>query len=185
MSTSPRSSLSRKHFRFLNSTSLIVTLPSSKTDQFATGVEIPLAASSSPLCPVTAIRTLHARHPAPPDAPAFNRNFGPFSKRYFIDKVHEYLLRAGISTHGFSGHSLRKGAAVTAKARGLSKDEIKLLGRWKSDAVDVYINEVPHSTATANLLSLNSRLLFSASQGPLLASRPLTSSPRSILTPLL
>ena len=40
---------------------------------------------------------------------------------------------------GFSGHSIRKGAAVTAAENGISRDNIKLLGRWKSDAVDTYI----------------------------------------------
>jgi hypothetical protein len=68
------------------------------------------------------------------------------------------LLRAGISTIGFSGHSLRKGAAVSAAANGISKDDIKLLGRWKSDAVDVYINEIHEHENTRKLLFLNSKL---------------------------
>ena len=158
-------------------------------DPFASGTRIPLAASpASPLCPVNAVSTLLARCPTLPNAPAFNRLYGPFSKWYFIEKVHEYLLRCGIPTAGFSGHSIQKGAAVTAKVKGLSKEDIKLLGRWKSDAVDLYINDVPQSSLTANLLSLNSRLLLSASQGPsrlpprLPPSSPLpqpTSSPSS------
>jgi hypothetical protein len=92
----------------------------------------------------------------------FGRTFGAFSKPYFIDKVREYLLRAGIPTRGFSGHSLRKGAAISAVNKGLSRDEIKLLGRWQSDAVDTYIYDLPQAIRSANLLDLNSRLLSSA-----------------------
>ena len=69
-------------------------------------------------------------------------------------KMRELLLNAGISTIGYSGHSLRKGAAATADRNGISKDDIKLLGRWKSDAVDVYINELQkpdHKLLTLNL----------------------------------
>ena len=116
----------------------------------------------------------------------FNRVTGPFSRLYFIDKIREYLLRAGISTRGYSGHSLRKGAAVTAAAKGISRDEIKILGRWKSDAVDLYINEVSQSSLTSNLLSLNSKFLnctpHSSSLGPsrmMLAPIP-TTPPRRL-----
>jgi hypothetical protein len=52
------------------------------------------------------------------------------------------LLKAGIPTVGYSGPSLRKGAAVSTAANGISRDDIKLLGHWKSDAVDRYINEI-------------------------------------------
>jgi len=66
------------------------------------------------------------------------------------------------------------GAAVSAYAKGLSKDEIKSLGRWKSDAVDVYINELPPATLASNLTALNSRLLsVSGPSSP--SSRPLPS----------
>jgi hypothetical protein len=75
--------------------------------------------------------------------------------------MHELLLNAGISTAGFSGHSLRKGAAVTADRNGISKQDIKLLGRWKSDAVDVYINEQQKPDHIRKILRLNAQLLSS------------------------
>jgi len=75
-----------------------------------------------------------------------------------VGKIKDLLLRAGIPTTGFSGHSLRKGAAVSAAANGMSCDEIKLLGRWKSDADDVYINEISHADRVQKLLQLNSKL---------------------------
>ena len=38
-----------------------------------------------------------------------------------------------------SSHSLRKGGATAAANAGVSEDEIKAHGRWKSDAVKGYI----------------------------------------------
>lgn len=168
---SPRRHLARKHIHFNSDGSVSLTLPASKTDPFGAGTEIQLAASQhSPLCPVHALRCLYNQYPTQPNSPAFNRTFGTFSKSYLIEKVREYLLQAGLTTCGYFGHSLRKGAAITAAAKGIPHDEIKLLGRWKSDAVDIYINDV--TIQSSKLLSVNSKLLTSpphTSLGPLSA----------------
>jgi hypothetical protein len=140
---------------------VILTLPASKVDQFHIGVEIYLAQSPlSPLCPVTALRALFAHYPASPHAPLFIRSFNqPFDKSFFIRVMHHLLLDAGISTAGYSGHSLRKGAAVTADCNGISRHDIKRLGRWKSDAVDVYIDERQKPDHIQKILRLNAQLL--------------------------
>jgi hypothetical protein len=157
-SSSSQFHLSRRHVTF-NHNSATVILPTSKTDPFRKGTAIQLASSpSSSICPVNALRHLFNRFPRDPSHPLFSRTFGPFNRQYVVDKVKELLLRAGITTVGFSGHSLRKGAAVSAAANGISKDDIKLLGRWKSDAVDVYINEINEHENTRKLLILNSKL---------------------------
>jgi len=167
----PNTALLRRHATFNRDGSVTVTLPSSKTDPFKHGVAIELAASpASPLCPVSALRRLYSRFPRDPSHPLFSRIIGSFNRQYLIDRVKELLLRAGISTTGFSGHSLRKGAAVSAAANGISREEIKLLGRWKSDAVDVYINEVSASEHTQKLLQLNSKLHTSFTPPKLVAS---------------
>ena len=84
-----------------------------------------------------------------------------FSKSFLVLKMRELLLNAGISTIGYSGHSLRKGTAITVDRNGISKHDIKLLERWKSDAVDVYINEYQKSDHIQKILLLNSQLLSS------------------------
>ena len=142
---------------------MTLNLPASKTDQSRVGAEIYLAYSpGSLLCPVTALGALFTRYPKPPQSPLFSRPLGqPFSKSFLVLKMRELLLNAGISTIGYSGHSLRKGAAVTADRNGISKHDIKLLGRWKSDAVDVYINERQKPDHIQKILLLNSRLLSS------------------------
>lgn len=132
--------LSRRHVTFNYDNSVTLILPASKTNPFRKGTAIQLAPSpSSTICPVDALRHLFNAFPRDPSHPLFSRSFGPFNRQYVVDKVKE-LLR--ISTIGFSGHSLRKGAAVSAAANRIPKDGIKLLGRWKSDTVDVYINKI-------------------------------------------
>ena len=152
--------LSRKHVTFNPNDSVTLTLPKSKTDPFQQGTRIHLASSPfSPLCPVQALKLLYNSYPHSPNHPLFSRPFGfPFSKQFLLTKLHELLLQAGIPTLGFSGHSIRKGAAVTVAMNGISRDNIKLLGRWKSDAIDVYLNELQESDHISKLLSLNSQL---------------------------
>jgi len=99
-------------------------------------------------------------YPCSPLSPLFTRPFSqPFTKQFLVLKIHELLLQADIPTTGFSGHSIRKGTAVTAAQNGISHEDIQLLGRWKSDAVDVCINEIYQSDHFRKLLNLNSLLL--------------------------
>ena len=43
------------------------------------------------------------------------------------------------SADSYSSHSLRRGGAQFLRDAGVPRDLIKLMGRWKSDAVDVYM----------------------------------------------
>jgi hypothetical protein len=152
--------LAWKHVTF-HPSFVTLTLPASKTDQFRVGTDIYLASNPlSPLCPVKALRVLFDRYPASPHAPLFTRPFQqPFTKTFFVRSMHQLLFNAGIPTFGYSGHSLWKGAAVTADRNGISRHHIKLLGRWESDAVDIYINECRQSERKHRLLHLNAQLL--------------------------
>jgi len=157
---SPLSHLSRKHVAF-HPSSVTLSLPASKTDQFQAGTKIYLAQSPlSSLWPVAALRVLFNRYPTSPHSPLFARPFHqPFTKTFFVCTMHQLLLNAGIPTFGYSGHSLRKGAAVTADRNGISKHDIQILGHWKSDAVDVYIDECQKSEHIHKILLLNAQLL--------------------------
>ena len=57
----------------------------------------------------------------------------------FLDKVKEALSQAGMDCTAYSGHSFRIGTATTAAKWGISDATIKMLGRWKSSAYQVYI----------------------------------------------
>jgi hypothetical protein len=121
--------LSRRYVSFNYDNSITLILPASKTDPFHKGTAIQFApSSSSAICPVHALRHLFNAFPWDPSHPLFFQSFGPFNRRYVVNKVKELLLRASISTIGFSDHSIWKGAAVSAAANGIPKDGIKLLG---------------------------------------------------------
>jgi hypothetical protein len=87
------SHLSRKHVAF-HASSVTITLPSSKTDQFRAGAEIHLAYSPlSLLCPVTALRLLFNRYPTSPYSPLFTRPFNqPFTKTFSVLTMHQLRL---------------------------------------------------------------------------------------------
>ena len=80
-------------------------------------------------------------------------NGTPLTRMKFVDKVKEALSLAGVDCTAYSGHSFRIGAATTAAKRGISDATIKMLGRWKSSAYQVYI-KMPRE----QLVSYSSRL---------------------------
>ena len=124
-----------------------LTLPKTKTEQLGKPTVIKLMETYRPSCPVSNLRDLFNRFPAPNHAPLFARinplapsyNLGYFTDTYFASMMRTLLLRAGINPKGFSNHSIRRGAAQSAADAGLTKDNIQTLGRWKSDAVLRYV----------------------------------------------
>ena len=153
--------LSRQHIIF-HSTSVTLILSVSKTNQFRVDTEIYLAYSShSLLCPVTALRTLFTHYPKSSQSPLFTHSYGQsFSKSFLVLKMREFL-NANISIIDYSGYSLRKRTAITIDRNDISKHDIKFLKQWKSDTIDVYINECQKPDHIKKLLLLNSRLLSS------------------------
>jgi hypothetical protein len=131
----------------------ILRLRHSKTDVEKRGVDILLAATNDDLCPVEALRSLLGSDPQPDTSPLFRLQRGGFPKSYLVDRIRARLRTAGIDPTCYSGHSLRRGAAQEAANKGVSEQEIQLLGRWKSNAVRLY-----YTTPTAQRLALSRRL---------------------------
>ena len=128
-------------------------LRSSKTDQYGEGVTISLARNDSDLCPVAAVLAYVAVRP-PGEGPLLRDAEGsPLTKRLFSRKFHEVLKGAGIDPTHYKGHSFRIGAATSAAAVGISDSNIKMLGRWSSDAFQTYIR-----TPSSELGALATRL---------------------------
>ena len=67
------------------------------------------------------------------------RDGKPLTRERFVQQVRAALSQAGINYKGYSGHSFRIGAATTAAKRGVADATIKMLGRWKSSAYQLYI----------------------------------------------
>ena len=63
----------------------------------------------------------------------------PLTRARFVAKVREALTQAGVDCTPYSGHSFRIGAATTAASQGIEETTIKMLGRWKSSAYQLYI----------------------------------------------
>ncbi|XP_006821479.1 uncharacterized protein LOC102808192 [Saccoglossus kowalevskii] len=121
--------------------SLNITIKSSKTDPFRRGQNIIVAASGSSVCAVRAYLryTSVALHPT--QSPAFQFMDGSFLTRQRITfELQRLLARAGFyNTSQYTSHSFWSGAATTAAAAGIPDWLIKCLGRWQSDAYQVYI----------------------------------------------
>ena len=125
-------------------------LPYSKTDIFGHGITIMIPCHPEPrYCPVR--RMAHATRYLNATDPVFCWPSGMLmTKQSFIRKLRFHLAELGIDYKQYSGHSLRRGAAQSAKAAGAGPELIKLLGRWNSDAYKFYLHSVPSHVQQLN-----------------------------------
>jgi integrase len=148
----------RASVKFFNNCATL-ELPITKTDQLRRGTIITLAPTNRQSCPIANLQLLFTRFPAPPNAPLFGRGHPTaaslgiyFTPSYFTNAFQQLLLRTGIDPTGFTGHSIRRGAAQSAADIGMDMMDIQTLGRWKSDAMLRYV-----SPATAIQLKENAK----------------------------
>ena len=122
-----------------NPSALQIHLKASKTDPFRTGIDIYVGRTGCPLCPVTAVLRYMVMRGS--QAGPFFRfaDRSPLTRPKFVNRVKQALTQAGMDCSGYSGHSFRSGAATTAAKRAINDSTIKMLGRWKSSAYQVYI----------------------------------------------
>ena len=129
---------------------LRVHLKASKTDPFRAGVDIVVGRAGNALCPVVAVvNYLLIRGSGP--SPLFRFQDGkPLTRARLVEQVREALQRAGIDGALYSGHSFRSGAATTAAKVGVEDSAIKILGRWRSSAYQLYIKTPRHQLAAVS-----------------------------------
>jgi integrase len=133
-----RRAIRRKHIVHQES-GTYVFLPGSKTDQTFRGAWVLLPKLPDELCPSTALRYLESKIENQ-ETPLFTLQSGSqMSKAWYLRKLQSLLPLAC----GITGHSLRVGGATWAAQMGFSHDEIKLLGRWSSEAFRVYLKGQP------------------------------------------
>ena len=134
-----------------------VHLKASKTDPFRVGIDIFVGKTENELCPVTAVLSYMVARGAGP-GPFFRFQDGkPLTRMRFVSKVKDSLTVAGVDCAAYSGHSFRSGAATTAAKQGISDATIKMLGRWKSSAYQLYI-KTPRAHLAAYSRNLGSAL---------------------------
>ena len=130
-------------------------LKSSKTDINHSGVEIILAANPSSIgtCPVTALQNLVHCDPQSPQASLFKLcSNGTFARQTVLKHLEKHLLAKGIIPSQYSGYSFRRSAAQHASDHGMLDENIQQLGRWTSQAFQLYFK-----TSAMSLYSLNLR----------------------------
>ena len=137
----------------VNPSSLQVRIKSSKTDSFRQGCFIYLGRGQAPLCPVLAILAyLHLRGPS--SDPLFMDTHGqPLTRSCLSSFIQSVLQGAGIPGQ-FSGHSFRIGAATTTAQCSIPDHLIKTMGRWSSDAYQLYVR-----TPVESILEVSGGLL--------------------------
>ena len=119
---------------YQNPSLLRIHLKTSKTDSFCKGTDIMLGRTNDELCPVAALlQWMVQRGNAP--GPLFKFASGALLTRpRLVVRLHTVIQQVGSDPSGFSGHSFRSGAATTAAQLWVPDSQIKLLGRWKSNA---------------------------------------------------
>jgi hypothetical protein len=135
-----------------------VHLRHSKTDQHGKGALVNLFATGDSTCPLTAITELRAAQAAAGIAiDAKTHVFAvrkagaaanpSLTKPDLVKKMKQAvasLAKAhpewGLDSKDFAGHSLRRGGATSLALRGVAEPVLRLLGRWESDAVNLYID---------------------------------------------
>ena len=131
-------------------------LRGSKTDKARKGVEVVLAKTGSPSCPVSALRLLMTIDPQP----FFRLSSGAFTRTAFIHNIQTKLQGMGVKdAKRYTGHSIRRGAAQHAADNGMLHEDIQLLGRWSSDAFKGYFAASVNKKYHANRRFLTGRNL--------------------------
>ena len=124
---------------------ILITLTHTKNIQFGRRrLHIPLLASPSKLCPVTAYSSSCAILPAHQSTPAFvfleKNQIKWLTKPTFINVFRKLITQAGFpDAIGYTGHSFRRGGASWAFQAGMPGEMIQICGDWASDAYKQYL----------------------------------------------
>ena len=124
-----------------------VTIKQSKTDPYRKGATVCLAKAANELCPVLALLPYLALRGDQPGPLFILQDLTFLTRSKFTARLREILREAGIDDSKYASHSFRSGAATTAAEVGISEVHIKMLGRWESDAYQVYVKTPPQKLA--------------------------------------
>ena len=136
-------------------------IKASKTDPFRVGINIFVGRTNNSLCPVAAVLDYMTLR-GPGKGPFFRFSDGkPLTRVRFVILPKEAITASGVDCSPYSWHSFRSGAATTAAKHGIGDAMIKILGRWKSSAYQLYIN-----TPRYQLAGITGRLAATAPPPP-------------------
>lgn len=130
--------LSFRDVRVSNS-EIQLLLKGSKTDQLCKGATIQIAFSSETS---TLFNHMHQYFSVRPhdEGPFFcHLNGKPLTSYQFTAILHKSIKFIGLDTSTFKSHSFRIGGATHLYLTGVPEEDIKIKGRWKSNAMYSYI----------------------------------------------
>lgn len=113
-------------------------LPRSKTDKQNNGVSILITSAADAACAVTHMQALLKHAPTVANEPLFAFTGGPFTRKRVMNALNRRLANLGIAPGTYTGHSFRGGAAQHAHEMQVPVGEVQHMGRWASDAIEVY-----------------------------------------------
>lgn len=120
--------------------SMEVNIRFSKTDQRGVGTIIRVGQGPSvELCPVKAMAEFMEVRTAIKGPIFIHFGGDPLTRYQFNSMLKKGMKSMGLSASGFSSHSFRIGAATSAAMGGCPIEEIQVMGRWRSSAVNSYI----------------------------------------------
>jgi hypothetical protein len=130
-------------------------LKASKTDKFSNGSIVHIGCSGKPICSYCAMSTyIASRHNADPNSPLFlDKQGNILTKSRFISSTKLLLALLGFDPSLYSGHSFRAGAATTAADKGFDDWQLKMLGRWASNAYTIYLRNPKVVASFASILA--------------------------------
>ena len=122
-------------------TCLRVRIKASKTDPF-----VHIGWGKAPLCALLAMLAYLSMRGNAPGPLFLLKNRQPLSRPLLTNRLRQILSAAGIDGN-FSSHSFRIGAATVAARNGVPDHLIQALGRWTSNAYQLYIRTPSESLA--------------------------------------
>ena len=127
--------------------SMRIRIKGSKTDPFRKGCFIHIGLGKYPLCAVHAMMIyLAARRDAQVGPLFLFVNGQPLTHSSLTDSLWQIMTSAWIPSN-FSSHSFRIGAATVAARSGIPDHLIQAMGRWSSNAYQLYIRTPADSLA--------------------------------------
>ncbi len=117
-------------------TRIQVRIKQSKTDPFRQGCNL---CPGKDICPISAILPYLAKRGARYGPLFITADWTYLTRGIFASRLADALQEAGIDGKGYNTHSFRIGAATTANEKGISDVNIKMLGRWRSNAYQQYV----------------------------------------------
>ena len=136
---------------------LKLTVKKSKTDKLSNGIIIQIGCSFTKVCSYCTMSDFLRERKAgkwSTNDPLFADNYGLIlTKNRFVDTTRLLLAGAGIDPSRYSGHSSRAGSTTTAGNLNFEDHEIKILGRWTSDAYQLYLRNPKLASTFARRLT--------------------------------